>query len=126
MARTPTPLIDLPSFPVLTSLRVRLHEGEPSPRILNVLSPISSTPALAFIDIQCGHHESDKIIRSNMWNNLDRWLGQVAKRTSVECGLVLNIRLWTFSESSWETLLPRFKEAGGGIKTHTNGWIDYD
>ena len=127
MTGTPTPLIELPSFPVLTSLRIRFYEGEPSRRIVDVLSFISSTPALAIVDIQRGRHDADKPAGSGTtWNNLDGWLGRVAKQTTVECGLVLNLRRWALSESSWETLLPRFMEAGGEIKVYADGWVDYD
>ena len=123
---TPTPLIDLPSFPVLTSVRVRVYGGGPSRRIVNVLSSISSTPALAFVDIQDGRSYADRPTRSDTWNDLDRWLAQIAKHTAVEHGLVLNLRNWQFSglELYWEALFQRFREAGGKIKGHVEGWIE--
>ena len=125
MTTAPTPLINLPSFPVLTSIRVRLHQREPTRHIVNVLSPISTTPALAFVDIQRGSTYADEPTRSDTWNDLDRWLARVAKHTAVERGLVLNLRKWEFSELSWQALLPTFREAGGVIKAHADGWINH-
>ena len=126
MTWTVTPLFDLPSFPVLTSIRVRLSEGEPSSRIVDVLSPISSTPALAFVDIQYERYYADELTRPGAWNDLDRWLARVAKHTAVEHGLVLNMRRWALTELSWEARLPKFREAGGEIKVHADEWVNYD
>ena len=126
MTWTVTPLFDLPSLPVLTSIRVRLHEREPSRRIVNVLFPISSTPALAFVDIQYERTYADELTRPDAWNDLDRWLARVAKHTAVERALVLNMRKWALTELSWEARLPRFREAGGEIKVHADGWVNYD
>ena len=124
--RAPAPLIDPPSFPALTSIRIRLYEGGPSHRIVDVLSFVSSTPALASIDLQRAYSNFDKPIPSSTWDDLDRWLARVAGHTAVERDLVLTLRRWSFSESYWEGLLPKFKRAGGEIKTHPNGWIPYD
>ena len=124
---TPTPsIIDLSSFPTLTSVRVRFHEGGPSRRTINILSSISSAPALASVEFQCGHCKVTKLIPSNGWDDLDKWLALTAKHAAVGRGLVLTPRRWIFSESYWEGLLPRFREAGGEIKTHADGWINYD
>ena len=122
------PGIDLLSFPSLTSLRVRLYEEKLSRGIIDVLSFISSTPALASVDVQYGNHGVGKPIPgpSDAWDDLDRWLARVAKHTVVGGGLVLNLRRWAFNESSWEELLPRFREAGAKFQTHADGWIDYD
>ena len=126
MTSTPTPLMDLPSLPILTSIRVLLYIGVPSRCIVQVLSSISSTPALASIDVQCGHPEVGNIIYSEEWDGLDKWLERVAKHTAAEHSLEFAPRRWLFSESSWEALLPRFREAGGKIKIHPDGWIPYD
>ena len=123
---THTPPIDLPSFPALTSLRVRLYETKPSRRVIDVLSFISSTPALASFDVQYAISDTGKPIPSDEWDDLDRWLARVAKHAVVERGLVLNLRRWAFSESSWEEFLQRFREAGGEIRTHARGWTNYD
>ena len=93
--------------------------------MVNVLSPISSTPALVFVDIQYGRTYAGKPTRSDTWNDLDKWLARVAKQTAVERSLVLNLRKWQLSQSSWEALLPTFREAGGEIKAHAEGWINY-
>ena len=72
----PAQLIDLPSFPVLTSIRVFCGE-EPSRRIVKVLSSICPTPVLTLIYVKrwspniYGHTPSDT------WNDLDRWLARV-------------------------------------------------
>ena len=123
---TLTSLINLPSFPVLTSPQVHLYEGEHSRRIINVLSSISSAPALASIDIQYWGYDADRPTFLDMWNDLDGWLAQVARHTAVERGLVLRMRRWTFTELSWEPLLLRFVEDGGEIKAHADGWINYN
>ena len=120
VTRTPISPIDLPSFPVLTSLRVRLYKKRPSHRIISVLSFVSSTPALISIDVQPGSCSIIKPTPSDTWDDLDGWLARVVRHTAVECGLVLNLRLWTFSKSSWEALFPNFREAGGEIKIHAN------
>ena len=80
---------------------------------------------MAFVDIQSGSGYADEPTRSDAWNDLDKWLAWVANHTAVERGLVLNMRKWQFSELSWEVLLPRFREAGGEIKAHAEGWVDY-
>ena len=119
-----TPFIDLPSSPVLTSIRVLLciFGGEPSGRIVNILSSISSTPALAFVDIQCGNDNACEPTPSDEWDDLDKWLARVAQHITAERSLALTLRRWLFSESSWEALLPRFREAGGKIKTRPDGY----
>ena len=118
------PLIHLPPFPVLTSLRVSLYKEIPSRSLVNLLSSIYSTPSLTSIDVQRGPIRLEEPAPSHAWDDLDRWLARVFKRTTVECGLVLNLRWWRFSKSSWEALLPRFSEVGGEIKIHADGWID--
>ena len=57
---------------------------------------------------------------------MDGWLALVIKQGAVERGLVLNLRRWALDESSWEAILPRFREAGGEFKIHVDGWVDYD
>ena len=118
------PLIHLPPFPVLTSLRVSMYKEIPSRNLVNLLSSVYSTPSLTSIDVQPGIVRVEAPAPSDAWNDLDRWLARVFKRTTVECGLVLNLRRWRFSKSSWEALLPRFSEVGGEIKIHADGWID--
>ena len=119
--------IDLPSFPALTSLRIHFDHEQPSHRIVTVLSSIYSTPVLASVDIRYEPYGSREPTASDTWNGLDRWLARVAEHTAVECGLVLNLRQrMSPSESSLEALFPRFREAGGEIKIHTDGCIDYD
>ena len=126
MSRKSTPLIDLPSFPVLTSLRVRLYERHPSRHLVDVLSFISSAPALASIDIQRGGYDAYSPTSSSTWDGVDSWLARIAKHSKVGFDTVLTLRRWAFSESYWEGLLPMFRRAGGEIRTHPDGWIHYD
>ena len=128
MSSISTSPIDLPSFPALTSLRVRLHDRHPSHRLVDVLSFISSAPALASVDIQRGYdvYNVYDLTRSNTWNGVDRWLARIAKNSKVGCDPVLTLRRWEFGESHWEGLLPMFRRAGGEIRTHPDGWIHYN
>ena len=68
LRKTTSHLIDLPPFPVLTSLKVLITAFEPSPHLINTLSPISSAPALESVELECLRQ---KLLSSNTWGDLD-------------------------------------------------------
>ena len=110
--RPPSHLMtDLPPLPVLTSLRVFIFQGTPSPQLIDVLSSISSVPALASISIEPPVWSSPGPHPSTTWGDLDRWLVRTAKNVTVEGGLVLTLMRWPYQYPA-EVLFPKFREAG--------------
>ena len=123
-AKMVPPLVGQRPFPALTSLRMSVCSGGPSPRLMNILHQISSTPALASIDITCEETDPFGLVPPITWDEMDRWLARIAKSVAVEGGLVLTLRRWLPAESDLEGYFPEFRESGCEVKTDQNGWDD--
>ena len=124
-SRTRTPIdatINLPSFPTLTSLYIRICEGEPTRWLMSVLSFITSAPVLRTTQIQHGNY-TEYNFHPYTWDGMDRWLAQVAEHTTVEGGPMVKLRHWSFDVSLGEALLPKFRKAGGTVKTDPSKWV---
>ena len=122
--KTVPPLVGQRPFPALTSLRMSVCSGGPSPRLMNILHQISSTPALASIDITCEETDPFGLVPPITWDEMDRWLARIAKSVAVEDGLVLTLRRWLPAESDLEGYFPEFRESGCEVKTDQSGWDD--
>ena len=102
---------DRQGFPALSSLKIFVAGRNPSPHLINTLSPISSAPVLALIALECLWKFPSKSDPSNSWELLDEWLSRVAKNTTAEGGLVLTLKLWREGRFP-EVLLPEFRKIG--------------
>ena len=107
----PSHRIDLPPLPALTCLRMFIFPPSPSPQLIDILSSISSVPALASISIECSYWSHPEPGPSNTWAKLDGWLVQMAKNVTVEGGLVLTLMRWPRGERVGE-FLPNFMKFG--------------
>ena len=104
-------LIDLPPFPVLTSVKIFVAARDPSPQLINTLSHISSAPALASVELECWWQFFLELAPSNTWDRLDRWLSHMASNAMAKGGLVLTLKLWR-EDRFPEVLLPEFRKIG--------------
>ena len=103
-------LIDLTQFPALTSLKI-CTEYALTRYLIDVLSSISSAPALASITLDCGHWPNSGSDLPTAWNHLDIWLTQMAKNATVKGGLVLTLAQWQEQGKLVpEMLFPKFGE----------------
>ena len=102
---------NLPPFPALTSLKLCVSRSCPSLHLVNTLSSIPSARALASVTLEFWWRRSPKSDPPNVWNNLDRWLVQMARNTTVEGGLVLNLVTWQ-ENGVPKSFLPKFQEVG--------------
>ena len=102
---------NLPPFPALTSLKLCVSRSCPSLHLVNTLSSISSARALASITLQFWWWCSPRPDPPSVWNHLDRWLVQMARNTTVEGGLVLNLVTWQ-ENGVPKSFLPTFQEVG--------------
>ena len=103
--------IDLPPLPALTCLRILVSPLGPSPQLIDVLSSISSVPALASISVECTNWPRPEPGSSNTWADLDGWLARMAKDTTIEGGLVLTLMGWSQGKQV-EVFFPKFREVG--------------
>ena len=71
--------IDLPPFPALASLKIRVCGDAPSVHLVNILSFISSVPVLVSIFLECWAPLRSEPGPSNTWDRLDEWLVQMDK-----------------------------------------------
>jgi len=105
------------SLPALTTLDINLRRGGPLPRLIAILSSISSAPALGSVTI--GHNRWSKIDQPfrGAWADIDRWLAQVARQARVRGGLSVMLKWWPKGKPVWEGFLCDFRRAGGQVKT---------
>ena len=110
--------IDLPRFPVLTSLKICGIEYFPTHHLIDALSSISSAPALASVILDCGSWPESGSDLSPAWDRLDMWLTQKARNPEVKDGLVLTLARWEEGEKLVpKTLFPKFGEVAKIITT---------
>ena len=82
----------------------------------------SLIPTLRTTQIQHGNY-SEYNFHPDTWGGMDRWLAQVAEHTTVEGGPTVKLRHWSFDVSLGEALLPKFRKAGGTVKTDPSKWV---
>ena len=104
-------LIDLTQFPALTSLKICTEGYALTRYLIDVLSSISSAPALASITLDCGHWPNS----GSDLDHLDIWLTQMAKNATVKGGLVLTLALSQGGKLVPEMLFPKFGEVAKTI-----------
>ena len=114
-------LIDLPPFPVLTSLRMFIFSQNPSIELIDILSSMSSVPTLASISIERPCWSLPEPVPPHTWAHLDEWLTRMAKNTTIKGGPVLTLRRWPYGENLVDAFLPNFREAGK-INVDPNGF----
>jgi len=87
------------------------------PRLIAILSSISSAPALGSVTI--GHDMWSDINQpfQVQWVDMDRWLARVAQQARVQGGLSVTLKWWPKGKPVWEGFLRDFRRAGGRVKT---------
>lgn len=113
----PSSPIDLPSFPVLTSLHISLGLEDPPRRLVEILCAISSAPELSTVSIIRPWNGIETASR-DAWVGVDRWLARAAGNAKVEGDLSLTLEQWPSDKVVWDGFLSRFIEAGGKIGTN--------
>ena len=103
--------IGLPPFPALTSLRIYFPRGTPTVHLIDILSSISSVPALSSITLGRWMRFTFEPDYASTWDHLDAWLVQTGRNATVEGDLVLALTSWRRDRVP-EVLLPRFREVG--------------
>ena len=104
--------IDLPPLPALTCLNIFIFRRNPSPQLIDVLSSISSVPALASISIECTDWPRPEPGPPSIWADLDGWLVRMAKNITIKGGLVLTLMGWPQEGGQVEVFFPKFREVG--------------
>jgi len=114
--------IHLSSLPALATLDVNIREDQPSPRLTEILHSFYPVPALSTITIGSEMWNINECPPSIPWVDVDIWLARISKDAEVKGGVLLTLIRWPEGKSVWEGFLPKFREAGGKIKTDTGGW----
>lgn len=93
---------------------------------MSVLSSISQAPVLASVEIERGWREGPEPVPSDAWTDMDGFLTRIAGITTTQGGFVVTMRQWSSDELVWEEIFPKFREAGGKIRTVLSGWDEWD
>ena len=112
-----SPADQLPSFPALTTIEVKVHSGLLSAPLVSLLSRIRSAPALSSITFE--YPESTRAVEdvlSVLWVDVDKWLAWLATSAKSEGGLTVVLPPWPEENSSVEGCLPKFRKAGGELR----------
>jgi len=105
------------SLPALTTLDLNLQNGDPSPHLINILSSISSAPALGSVTFRHDKWSNINQPFQGPWIDVDRWLTRVAQRARVRGGLYVMLQWLPKGMPVWGGFLPDFRRAGGQVKT---------
>jgi len=108
------------SLPALTTLDIDL-QSDPSPRLITILSSISSAPALGSITFR--HDKWSNIDQSSFqgtWVDMDRLLTWMAQRARVQGGFSVTLKWWPKDKPVWEGFLRDFRRSGGQVKTYVH------
>ena len=112
-----SPADQLPSFPALTTIEVKVHSGLLSAPLVSLLYRIRSAPTLSSITFE--YPESTRAVEdvlSLRWVDVDKWLAWLATGAKSEGGLAVVLTPWPEWNPSLESCLPKFRKARGELR----------